>query len=120
MQEANVTARHRPSRVARRPPICAAIKQAREDAELTQEDVAARLRVTQSMVGRWEKGSEPMLDVIARLEAIFGLRKGDLLRAAGYVADSMSVVQAVEFSTLDPKSRRVLLATYRSLANGSR
>lgn len=42
---------------------------------LTQGDIAARLGVAQSTVGRWEAGlKEPDLETIQRIAALFGWR----------------------------------------------
>ena len=119
-----MTARKHMGRVAKVLPVCRAIRRAREDVGMSQGELARRLGVSQSMVARWESTSEPMLSVINRVETVLGMPRGDLLRAAGYVSDVVSVGRAVEDDPLlDERARRTLLSAYRSLVrspNGSR
>jgi transcriptional regulator with XRE-family HTH domain len=112
-----VTARKHLGRAVKTLPICKAIRAAREDAGLSQVELARRLDgVSQSMIARWESVSEPSLSVIARIERELQLPKGELLRAAGYVGGVVSVGVAIaEDPRLDDRARRVLLASYRSL-----
>lgn len=51
----------------------------RERAGLRQEDVAARLDVSQSVVSRWEAGSTPCRKYQRKLAALFGVTVEDLL-----------------------------------------
>jgi predicted transcriptional regulator len=99
-------------------PICRAIRVAREGAGVAQVELARKLGVSQSRVARWEGSSEPLLSVVARIERVLSLPKGELLRAAGYVSDVVSVGRAIEEDPrLDDRARRVLLASYRSLTS---
>lgn len=108
----------RPTKVPR---ICRAIRDAREVAEVSTHTLAGWLGVSQSQIQRWETIGEPSLSVIAAIEKVFGRPPGDLLRAAGYVGDEVSVQTAVETDPeLDERARRALLALYRSLSNGRR
>lgn len=111
-----MVAKHRPGRAPRVAPISRAIKVAREAADIPQTELASRLGVAQSLVGRWETTSEPSLESIVKIERVLGLPRGELLRAAGYVSDVVSVGRAVEEDpVLDERAKRVLLATYRAL-----
>lgn len=69
-----------------RPRICAAIAAALEQAEWSQQQLADALGVRQSSVARWCSFREPRLDRISSIEWALGLPRGQLLRAAGYVA----------------------------------
>ena len=76
--------------------VCRALRQARARANLTQEELARRLRVTQGHVSRWESGRVPKLDVLARIETEgLGLVPGDLLRRAGFVRDPSTTEEAI-------------------------
>jgi transcriptional regulator with XRE-family HTH domain len=113
-----MTARKHLGRQAKVSPLCRAIRSAREVAKLSQQELAAGLGggVSQSMVARWESTSEPALSVVARIEVVLRLPRGDLLRAAGFVSDVVSVGRAIEEDPrLDDRARRVLLASYRQL-----
>jgi predicted transcriptional regulator len=113
-----VTARKHLGGAGKSLPICRAIRVARERAEVSQVELAKKLGVSQSMIARWESSSEPLLSVVARIERVLALPKGELLRAAGYVSDIVSVGRAVEEDPrLDDRARRVLLASYRSLTS---
>ncbi len=68
-------------------PVCAAIRRAREAAGLTQSDLAIRVGVRQAHVSRWEHGVRPTLERLAEIERALQIRRGDLLRAAGFVDD---------------------------------
>lgn len=92
--------------------ICEAIKNAREVAGLTQRRLAEMLNVTQPTVHAWEVDREPSLDQIAAIEAALELRRGQLLRDAGYVDgdDPPSPEQVIRSDeTLTPEDRRALL-----------
>lgn len=112
-----MVAKHRPGRAPKVAPISRAIKVAREaDGRFSQADLARQLGVAQSLVGRWETVSEPSLESIARIEKVLGLARGELLRAAGYVSEVISVGRAIEEDpVLDDRAKSVLLATYRAL-----
>lgn len=52
---------------------------ARRGKQLTQTEVAEKMRVTQATVGRWESGdAEPDLATIARLAKVLGVDPRDL------------------------------------------
>ena len=105
-----------------RPPICSAIRHAREAAGLTQSQVVTALtglpgyNVTQSHVSKWELDREPELDVIRALETALGLPLGSLLRSAGYVEDlPLTAESAIATDErLTGPFRRLTLDIYRS------
>lgn len=115
-----VTARHG-TNGSGSPRICEAIRRALELEWVSQEDLAERLGVSQSMVARWCSVAEPAFDVVAQIEKELGYEKGKLFRAAGYVgADGPpSALKAIRNDpNLDARGRRTLLATYRAQLNG--
>jgi len=67
--------------------LTAALRKARENAGLTQGDVAARLEVYASFVSKCESG-ERRLDVVelAALCKIYGVTLLDFLRSAGFIS----------------------------------
>lgn len=64
-----------------------AIRNAREDAGLTQSQLAPKIKVGQSRLSAIERDSYPArLELIQRVEKALKLPKGAILRAAGLVA----------------------------------
>ena len=49
-----------------------AIREAREQNALTQEDLAKRMNVSQGTVSNWERGHEPDKQTQAKLKSILG------------------------------------------------
>lgn len=97
------------------PPVCAALRQAREEAGITQEDLAKRIGRAQSSIQKWEAGREPKLDRIAALEYAMGYQLGHVLRLAGYVSEPKTVRSAIEADrALLPEARSALLDFYDS------
>lgn len=91
------------------------IARARREVGLSQVELAGKLGVAQSLVGRWETSREPSLEMVNAIEVACGLTKGELLRRAGFVGESPSVLLAIEADRkLTPAARRMLLASYRS------
>lgn len=83
---------------------------------MPQRALADGVGAAQSMVARWEKDTEPTLGTIEKVERVLRLPKGELLRAAGYVGDVISVGRAIEEDPiLDARAKSVLLASYRAL-----
>lgn len=70
-----------------KPAICRAISDAIDQAGITEQELADRLRVRQSSVWKWRTKREPRLDRIVAIEDALGLGRGELLRRAGYVKD---------------------------------
>jgi transcriptional regulator with XRE-family HTH domain len=95
------------------PPICIALRTARETAGLTQESLATLVGVSQKRLSNWETAREPKLDMIANLErAIDGdRRRGWLLRLAGYVEDAATLEEMIDSDPrLDPRGRLAVKA----------
>lgn len=92
-------------------PICEAVRTAREVAGLTQRHLADILGVTQPTVHNWEHDTEPSLDQLALIEDALGLRRGQLVRDAGYVDSGDATVEDAIRSdvSLSPGDRRALL-----------
>ena len=95
------------------PPVCAALRQAREEAALTQDELARRVGLAQSSIQKWEGGREPRLDRIALLEAAMGCPRGHVLRLAGYVEEATSARDALlRDPSLTPSHRETMVASY--------
>lgn len=94
-------------------PISAAIRKAREETGLTQEELAHLIGKVQSTVQKWEGGREPKLNTIAHLDETMGYRRGHILRLAGYVDDPVSVRDAIDTDpALTPGHKRIVLSAY--------
>lgn len=103
------------------PPICAAIRAARETAGLTQRELAERLTESQEQVSNWELRREPRLSTVARLEEAIdsGRRRGWLLRQAGYVEDASTLEEMIDSDPrLDPRARGILRAFLAPVTGG--
>lgn len=65
------------------------MRELREKAGLTQGELAERLGVTQSTITYWETGKcYPRPDKLLRLEALFGVPAGDIIRAINESAEN--------------------------------
>lgn len=97
------------------PPICAAIRRERDGANLTQAGLGERLGVQQGQVGKWETEREPSLDTIRAIEDVLGLRRGQLLRDAGYVIELRTTADAISSDPLlDRQGRTIVLRVYEA------
>lgn len=95
------------------PAICWALRQARDDAGMTQEELAAAVGLRQPAIQKWETGRRPGLDRLAELEEKMGYDRGYVLRLAGYVTDDGSVRARIQGDPLlTPGHRRIVLRTY--------
>lgn len=105
------------ARTANTPPMCCAIREAREMVGWTQTRLADMLGVQLNQIsGRWELGREPALDECRRIEEVLGLPKGYLLRAAGYVEDAVTTEDAIANDPrLTPEYRDAVLAALGSM-----
>ena len=92
-----------------------AIRAARARAALTQEQLAARLEdVRQADISYWERGARPIeLQAIPKIEAALGLRRGELLLAAGLVEPEGVERAILADPGLDPLRKSLLVETYR-------
>ena len=106
-----------------------ALRQAREDAGLSQRALARAVNVSPGAVWQWERdvdGTVPRLDMTTRLEQVLKLEPGHLSPLLGYVPASAepgtvtSVVAAARAdSRLGDSERELLIAVYRELVRQS-
>ncbi len=100
-----------------------ALARARKARGLSQSDVARAVGVTASAVSLWEAGeTSPRPEIVAKLEAVLGLKDGELTRLLGYLPlgvqreATMSVIAALEADpSLTDEQRDLLAALYRQL-----
>jgi transcriptional regulator with XRE-family HTH domain len=115
--------------VAQREVFRRALKQAREDAGLTQRALARAVELTPGAVWQWERhedGTVPRLDMTTRLEQVLNLEPGHLSRLLGYVpaiAEPGTMTSVVAAARADPRlgdsERELLIAVYRELVRQS-
>jgi transcriptional regulator with XRE-family HTH domain len=92
-----------------------ALRKAREDAGVTQSDLARRLETTPNQVSRWEAGGRRLdLEVVEEAEMAMGLTSGTVLRLAGFVSDG----QLVDLGALPNGARRSVRAILREWGLG--
>jgi transcriptional regulator with XRE-family HTH domain len=106
-----------------------ALRQAREDAGLSQRALARAVSVSAGAVWQWERdedGTVPRLDMTTRLEQVLKLEPGHLSRLLGYVpatAEQGSITSVVAAARADPRlddsERELLIAVYRELVRQS-
>jgi transcriptional regulator with XRE-family HTH domain len=106
-----------------------ALKQAREDAGLSQRALARAVDVSPGAVWQWERdrdGTVPRLDMTTRLEQVLKLEPGQLSRLLGYVpvtAEPGTMTSVVAAARADPRlgdsERELLIAVYRELIRQS-
>jgi transcriptional regulator with XRE-family HTH domain len=106
-----------------------ALRQAREDAGLSQRALARAVNVSPGAVWQWERdedGTVPRLDMTTRLEQVLKLEPGHLSRALGYVpatAEPGTMTSVVAAARADPRlgdsERELLIAVYRELVRQS-
>lgn len=103
-----------------------ALKGAREQAELTQEELGEALGRSQSTVGDWEKAkTQPTPWEVAEIEELFKLPTGKLTRHLGYLplgAAGTSLECTVEDAIiaddgLSRAAKESLLGVYRELVD---
>ena len=88
----------------------------------TQTELAKVVGVAQNTVSRWTTGEvEPSLSDIVAIEDACGLIRGQILRAAGLVADLQTTEEAILADPrLDRSRRRLVLAAYQAALEQSR
>jgi transcriptional regulator with XRE-family HTH domain len=106
-----------------------ALRQAREDAGLSQRALARAVKVSAGAVWQWERdedGTVPRLDMATRLEQVLKLEPGHLSRLLGYVpatAEPGTITSVVAAARADPRlgdsERELLIAVYRELVRQS-
>jgi transcriptional regulator with XRE-family HTH domain len=115
--------------VAQREVFRRALKQAREDAGLSQRALARAVDVSPGAVWQWERdrdGTVPRLDMTTQLEQVLNLEPGQLSRLLGYVpttAEPGTMTSVVAAARADPRlgdsERELLIAVYRELVRQS-
>lgn len=115
--------------VAQREVFRRALRQAREDAGLSQRALARAVKLSPGAVWQWERdvdGTVPRLDMTTRLEQILKLEPGHLSRLLGYVpasAEPGTITSVVAAARADPRlgdsERELLIAVYRELVRQS-
>lgn len=91
-----MTAHHAPMMLG------AAIREVRGN--LTQDELAAKLNTDQGTVSRWENGKlRPDLNDIKAIEDAVGVPHGTVLRRAGYIAEVVTVEDALEADASVPR-----------------
>jgi len=74
-QYVGIASRRYPARVIDDAPAALLVRSARHAAGLTQQELAARLHTTQSVISRWERGhDEPRLSTLAAIARATGRR----------------------------------------------
>ena len=106
-----------------------ALRQAREDAGLSQRALARAVDVSPGAVWQWERdrdGTVPRLEMTTRLEQVLKLEPGQLSRLLGYVpatAEPGTMTSVVAAARADPRlgdsERELLIAVYRELIRQS-
>lgn len=96
--------------------LSAALRATYEAAGVSQEQIAAALGVDQPTVSRWARGMRrPPIDVLPDIERLCKVRKGTILRRAGYVEDNGDVTAAILADERLPETtRQVLVDAYHS------
>lgn len=109
-----------------------ALRAARKDAGMRQEDLAELLAIRQSTVSAWEQGlKEPGRDNVGRVEEALGLVSGSLSSLLGWVPPEQPrraqpapplvplTIKAIRNDkTLDRRGRSLMMQLYRTLTNG--
>ena len=82
-----------------------------------QTDIAEKTGMSQSQISRFSTGgTPPSLDQIVAIEDAAGRPRGFILRAAGYVADTLTIEDAIDADpTLTDENRRILHAVVQSV-----
>ena len=100
-----------------RPPICEAIRQARQSVGMSQPQLAELMGIAQTNIARWETEREPRLDAISEIEDALELPRGYILTLAGYVAEpAITVEEAIAHDKgLTKTAKQLVLGAYHSV-----
>jgi transcriptional regulator with XRE-family HTH domain len=95
-----------------------AFRRTYETAGVSQADIAKAIGVDQPTVSKWARGDRrPPLDVLPTVERLCDVRRGTILRAAGYVDDTTDLLAAIATDPhLDPDGKDALRLLYRVLS----
>jgi transcriptional regulator with XRE-family HTH domain len=94
-------------------PIADAFREAYQAAGISQTEIAEATGVDQPRVSKWTRGeSQPPLEKLPTIDALFKQPKGYILRLAGYVEDGIEAAIQAD-PKLDADNRRAVLAFYR-------
>jgi transcriptional regulator with XRE-family HTH domain len=106
-----------------------ALRQAREEAGLSQRALARAVDVTPAAAWQWERdngSTVPRMDMTTRLEQVLKLEPGHLSRLLGYVpatTEPGTATSVVAAARADPRlgdsERELLIAVYRELVRQS-
>ena len=92
----------------------AALRATYEDAGVSQEQLADGLGVDQTTISSWARGMRRApLDALEEVEKICRVRKGTILRRAGYVDEGVDLVTAIRTAPdLDEHGRQIMTTLY--------
>lgn len=83
------------------------LKRLREEADLTQDELAQRLHVVRQTVSKWERGaSVPDADMLARIAALYGVSASSLLDEQPIPMQSLSTLQRRQHSSTSASTTR--------------
>ena len=100
------------SRVVAR--VAQAIKEVRQQAGLSQNDLALKLGVVQPTISGWERGeNSPGLSDLSRIEKACGHPKGAIFRLAGLTEELPIEDLLLTDPRLTPELRRIAVEQYR-------
>jgi transcriptional regulator with XRE-family HTH domain len=100
-----------------REPVGWALWHIRDQAELSQTQVAQRMGIAQRTYANLEAGTQRIyLDQVLAAEDACGQPAGTVLRIAGLIADGTGVEGAIRTDVaLSPDQREMMLAAYRAV-----
>lgn len=86
------------------------------EGRLKQRELADALGIDQGTVSRWVTGkATPTVEDVVRIEDACNRPRGFVLRAAGYISDGTTVLDAIEADhRLDDDARRILSGAYKA------
>lgn len=90
--------------------------------QLTQVELAARVKTDQGTVSRWEHGNlKPELDDLKAIEEAVGAPHGTIVRRCGYVAELVTVEDALQADPTIPRDQlHLIFAAIEAARKGRR